>query len=275
MTYESIIKDLKNKVYHPVYFLCGEEPYYIDTISDYIEKNILSESEKEFNQSVLYGKDIDASTIVSYAKRFPMMSNHQVIIIKEAQEVRNLVAKEKDDNTKSEFLAYLENPLPATILVLCYKYKEVDKRTKLSNILAQKAVLFDSKKIYDNKIPEWVNNYLLSKSYRINPRAAQLLTEYIGNDLSRIANELDKLMMNVLQKEEITIKHIEEYIGISKDFNIFELQAALGKKNILKANQIVNYFASNPKNNPIVVAIGSLYSYFSKVLTYHSLSDKS
>lgn len=272
MTFEAILKDLKNKVYYPVYFLHGEESYYIDKIADYIEENVLTESEKEFNQSVLYGKETDVSTIVGSAKRFPMMSNYQVIIVKEAQEVRNLIAKDKD---KDELLFYLENPLKSTILVFCYKYKEIDKRTKLAKVIEKKSVLFESKKIYENKVPDWIVSYLNAKAYHINPQATSLLTEYLGNDLSKVANELDKLMLNVKSNEEITVKHIEDNIGISKDFNIFELQNALGKKNILKANLIAKYFKANTKVNPLVVTIASLYSYFSKILIYHSLSDKS
>ena len=199
MTLESILKDIKNKVYYPVYFLQGEEPYFIDVISDYIEKNILSDTEKEFNQSVLYGKETDAINVISYAKRYPMMSNHQVVIVKEAQEIKNI----------EPFVSYLENPLKSTILVLCYKYKSVDKRTKLAKTLADKSVFFDSKKMYDNQVPAWVSQYLSGKSYQINPKAALLLSEYLGNDLSKIANELGKLMLNVPSSAEITVQHIE------------------------------------------------------------------
>lgn len=265
MTFEEIIKDLKNKVYYPVYFLQGEEPYYIDKVSDYIADHVLSDSEKEFNQTIVYGKETDPLTIVATAKRYPMMSNHQVLIVKEAQEIKDL----------DKLVSYLEQPLNSTILVLCYKYKTVDKRTTFAKALGKKAVVLDSEKLYDNKIPAWVNQYANSKGYKIHQRACSLLSEYIGNNLSKITNELDKLMLNVPSSIEITINHIEEYIGISKDYNIFELHAAIGKRDVLKANKIVNYFTANPKDNPLVVTLSSLFGYFTKILTYHSLPDKS
>ncbi len=265
MTFEEIIKDLKNKVYYPVYFLQGEEPYYIDMLSDYIADNVLTASEKEFNQTVVYGKETDPLTIIGTAKRYPMMSNHQVVIVKEAQEIKDY----------DKLVSYIEQPLSSTILVLCYKYKTIDKRTSFAKSLSKKALVFTSEKLYDNKIPAWVNQYVISKSYKINQRACALLAEYIGNDLSKITNELDKLMLNVPVSSEIGINHIEQYIGISKDYNIFELQTAIGKRDVLKANKIVNYFTSNPKDNPLVVTISSLYGYFTKILTYHALPDKS
>jgi DNA polymerase-3 subunit delta len=273
-TYEQIIKDLKNKVYYPVYFLQGDEPYYIDKIADYIEANVLESSEKEFNQSVLYGKDLDVLTLISYAKRYPMMSNYQVVLVKEAQDLKNLVSKE-DKDQKNPLLEYIQHPLTSTILVFCYKYKSLDKRTKLAKAVEKNSVLFESKKLYDNKIPDWINQYVLSKGHRINPKASILLSEYLGVDLTKITNEIDKLLLNLKPGDEISIQSIEDNIGISKDYNIFELHAALGKKNILKANRIVNYFAANPKNNPMVLTIPQLYSYFMKVMTYHSLNDRS
>jgi DNA polymerase-3 subunit delta len=265
MEFENILKDLKNKVYHPVYFLQGEEPYFIDVITDYIANNVLSDMEREFNQTVLYGKDVDTLTIVSYAKRYPMMSNHQVVIIKEAQDLKQL------ENLES----YIENPLKSTILVFCYKYKNLDKRLKFAKAIDKKAVLFTSSKLYENKIPDWITNYLKVKNYKINDKAAILIAEYLGNDLSKVSNELDKLMLNVPVGTKISVKHIEDNIGISKDFNVFELQTALGRKNVLKANQIAIYFAANQKNNPFVMTIGTLYSYFSKLLIYHTLENKS
>ncbi|MCX6291776.1 MAG: DNA polymerase III subunit delta [Bacteroidetes bacterium] len=274
MTYDQIIKDLKNKVYHPVYFLQGDEPYYIDKISDYIEEHVLNSSEKEFNQSILYGKDLDVLTLLSYAKRYPMMSNHQVVIVKEAHDLKNLVVKEEKDQ-KSPLIEYISHPLASTILVFCYKYKSLDKRTKLWKAIEKNCISFDSKKLYDNKIPEWVTQYALSKGFRLNPKASVLLAEYLGNELTKITNEIDKLLLNLKAGDEITAEHIEENIGISKDFNVFELQAALGKKNIEKANRIANYFASNPKNNPMVLTLPLLHSYFMKIMTYHSLTDKS
>ena len=274
MTFDTITKDLKNKIFHPVYFLQGDEPYYIDIISDYIEKKVLDDNEKEFNQTILYGKDVDVATIVSYAKRFPMMSNYQVIIVKEAQDIRGLI-KKGDVVGKDDFLAYIENPLKSTLLVLCYKYSTIDKRTKVAKTLDKTAVLFESKKLYDNKIPEWIVDYLSKRKYKISPKASQLMADYLGVDLSKVSNELDKLMLNIPVAETINEKHIEKFIGISKDFNVFELSAALAKKDIFKANRIVKYFAANPKASPMVVTVATLYNNFIRILKYHSLADKS
>ena len=281
MEYNQIISDLKKKAYQPVYFLMGEEPYFIDMISDYIENNVLDESEKEFNQSILYGRDVSTAEIIGAAKRFPMMSEHQVVIIKEAQDIKDLVKKETEtkkdkekDKQKSAFEVYLENPLPSTILVFCYKYKSIDKRTALAKVIAKNAVLFESKKLYDNQVADWINNYLRSKDYTINQRAAGLLSEYLGTSLSKVTNELDKLIINLPPKSEITAEHIQTNIGISKDYNVFELQTAIGKKEVLKANRIINYFNANPKDNPMVVTVSSLYGYFCKILIYHFLADK-
>ena len=288
MTYEQIITELKNKKYRPVYFLMGEEPYFIDVISDYIIDNALTPDEKEFNQAVLYGKDIDAATIVDYAKHFPMMSNYQVVIIKEAQEIRNLIpgGSDKDDDDESPKLKtteakktslelYIENPVPTTILVICYKYKKLDKRRAFYKALDKKGVVFESAKLYDNQVPTWINQHLRKKGFTLTPIAAQLLNDYLGNDLSRIVNELGKLVINIPAGTQITEAHIEQNIGISKDYNTFELQNALGKRDIFKANQIAIHFASNPKENPILKTIPFVYSYFSKLLLIHCQKDKS
>ena len=288
MTYEQIITELKNKIYRPVYFLTGEEPYFIDVISDYIIDNALTADEKEFNQAVLYGKDIDAATIVDYAKRFPMMSNFQVVVIKEAQEIRNLVpgGSDKDDDDESPKLKntdtkktslelYIENPVPTTILVICYKYKKLDKRRAFYKTLDKKSVVFESVKLYDNQVPAWINQYLRKKGYTLTPIAAQLLNDYLGADLSRIVNELSKLVINIPAGTQITEEHIEQNIGISKDYNTFELQNALGKRDIYKANQIAIHFASNPREYPILKTIPFLFSYFSKLILIHFLKDKS
>lgn len=264
MTFEQIITDLKNRIYRPIYLLSGEEPYYIDEISDYIEENVLDETEKEFNQTVMYGKDVDIPTIINNAKRFPMMANYQVIIVKEAQELDKI----------EELAPYLDNMQPSTLLVLCYKYKKVDGRTAFKKNLEKKGVFFESKKLYDNQLPDWINQYLKQKNYQITPNATKLLADFLGNDLQKIVNEVNKLIINVAAQTTITPEIIEENIGISKDFNIFELQKALSNKDILKANQIINYFAANPKENPLVKVIIVLYPYFNKVLTYQQLNDK-
>ncbi|MBL7884761.1 MAG: DNA polymerase III subunit delta [Bacteroidia bacterium] len=280
MDFNQIISDLKNKKFKPVYFLMGDEPYFIDLISDHIENNVLDEGEREFNQTVLYGKDVNAADIIGAAKRFPMMSEYQVIIVKEAQNIRDLVGKDDGDDKKNKekskplFISYLENPQPSTILVICYKYKTIDKRTSAAKAIEKSAVLFESKKLYDNQVADWINNYLKTKGYTINPRAAGLLSEYLGTGLSKITNELDKLMINLAPKSEITLEHIQTNIGISKDYNVFELHTAIGKKDTLKANRIINYFTSNDKDNPMVVTMSSLFGYFTKVLLYHFVPDK-
>lgn len=265
MNYEDILANLKKKIYHPIYFLMGGESYFIDQISDYISKNVLTEAEKGFNQHVLYGKDTDVDTIITHSRRFPMMANHQVIIVREAQNIKKI----------EDLEPYIKAPLQSTILVICYKYKTIDKRKSFAKQLAKSSVLFESKKIYDNKLPSWINGYLSAHNYSIAPQASAMLAEYLGTDLSKVANELNKLIITLPEGSKITPDHIEKNIGISKDYNIFELQNALADRNILKANQIINYFAANPSSSPITRTISSLYYYFMKILTYHFLPDKS
>lgn len=265
MKFQDIISSIDNKVYHPVYFLTGEEAYYIDKISDYISENVLGTQEKEFNQSILYGKETDIAQIITEAKQFPFGSMHRVVIVKEAQNIRNI----------EDLEIYLENPSPSTLLVICYKYKKLDKRKKFTKSLAKKALIFESKTLYENQIPNWIAKYLNDKDYKIEEKASFMLSEFLGTELTKISNELEKLMIIAKKKEIITAEIIEKNIGVSKDYNIFEFQQALGKKDILKANQIVNHFADNPKNHPLVVIIGMLFSYFQKLMTYHSLRDKS
>jgi DNA polymerase-3 subunit delta len=266
MTFEKILSELKNKKYHPVYFLAGEESYFIDQISDYIAENVLTEAEKSFNQVVLYGKDLDAAAVINAAKRFPMMANHQVVIIKEAQNIKNI----------DDLIYYVEKPLSSTILVINYKYKSLDKRKKLYLSIQQNGVYFDSKKLYDDKVPGWITSYLSEKGLTIDPGSCMLLLEFLGNDLGKIANELNKLIIALPEGEKrINSNHIEKNVGISKDYNNFELNKALGQKNVLKANRIVNYFAKNQKDNPMVLTISMLYSFFNKVMIYHFLKDKS
>jgi DNA polymerase-3 subunit delta len=265
MTFDQIIDKLKNKIYYPVYFLSGEEAYYIDEISDYIEKNVLTDTEKEFNQTIIYGRDTSVPAIISAAKRYPMMANYQIVIIKEAQDVQKI----------EELDHYVENPLQSTLLVINYKYKKIDKRKTFSKLVEKKGVLFESKKLYDNQVPEWINNFAGQRGYHITPKATDMLSEYLGTDLSKIVNEISKLILNIPAKAEINESLVEQNIGISKDFNIFELQNAIGTRNIVKANQIANYFAASPKENPLVKTILMLFSYFTKLLIYHQLTDKS
>ena len=264
-TINQLITDIKESKIAPIYFLMGEEAYYIDIISDYIESHVLAEEEKGFNQMVLYGKDVSIQDIVSNAKRYPMMAERQVIIVKEAQ---NLI------KTIEQLVDYAKNPQPTTVLVFNYKYKTLDKRKALYKTLSKSAVVFESKKIYEDKIPSWIQNFLRAKQLTITPKASSMLTEFLGNDLSKIANELTKLELVVGTHKEVTPEIIEENIGISKDFNNFELQKALGHLNHKKAYQIVNYFAQNSKQHPFVLTISILYMYFSKLMKLHTVRDK-
>jgi len=265
MKFDQIISDLDNKIYYPLYLLYGEEPYYIDEIVDQIEDKVLTDTEKEFNQSVLYGRDVTAGSIIDYARRYPMMSNYQVVIVKEAQDL--------DDFDKLE--AYFDNPTSTTLLVLAHKYKKVDKRKSMIKRAEKSGVLFESKKLYDNKIPDWITDHLKQKGYTISPKACFLLSEYLGTNLNKIKNEVEKLIINQAEGTQIDEAIIERNIGISKDYNIFELHNALGKKDTLKANRIVAYFGANPRQHPMVVTLSMLYNYFIKILIYHQLSDKS
>ena len=283
-SFENIIASLKAKKYAPIYFLEGEEPYYIDQIADYIENNILDESEKEFNQTVMYGKDTDLISLISAAKRFPMMAERQVIIVREGQEIKNLTetvnVKIKSKSTKKEteispLEEYALKPLSTTILVVCYKYKTLDKRTGLAKSMDKNAVMFTSEKVKDYKLAEWIAKYTSDQKIRINPKAVQMLADHLGNDLSRIVNELNKLAINKKNNEEITPDDVQQFIGISKDFNIFELQNAISTKDILKANKIIDYFSKNPKEHPFEMNLAVLYTYFSKLLYYQTLPDKS
>jgi len=265
-TYDEIMSDLKNRIFKPVYFLAGEEPYYVDLITDYIEEKVLPEAEKAFNQIILYGDDTTVSAIMDTSKRFPMMSSHQVLIVKEAQTLKKI----------EELSAYVEKPLASTILVINYKYKTLDKRTKLYKQLESSAVYFESNRLRDYQVPQWIERYLMLKGIKTEPNASAMLTEFLGTDLHKIVNELDKLLITLPEgKPVITTGLIEKNIGISKDFNNFELQKAIGDKNIFRANMIARYFADNPRDNPVNLTIASLFSFFSKLLTYHYLPDKS
>ncbi|MEO9513698.1 MAG: DNA polymerase III subunit delta [Flavobacteriaceae bacterium] len=250
----------------PIYFLMGDEPYYIDKISKYVSDTVLTEEEKGFNQMVLYGRDTSVDEVVSNAKRFPMMADYQVVIVKEAQHLsRNI----------ENLVGYAENPQPTTILVFCYKYKKLDKRKKLYKSIQKTGELFESKKLYENQVSDWIRKILNGKNYKISPKACMLLVEFLGTDLSKIANELDKLTIVVPETTEITPDLIEEHIGISKDYNNFELKKAIGEKNIAKATRIIDYFSQNPKDNPFVVTITLLNTFFTQLLQYHGLRDHS
>lgn len=262
----AILSDIKKGNIKPIYFLMGEEPYYIDQISECIEKYVLEESEKGFNQQVMYGRDTEIEDIISAAKRYPMMAERQVLIIKEAQDLSKSIEK---------LVGYAENPQPTTVLVLNYKYKKLDKRKKLHKAIAKSGLVYESKKLYENQVGDWIRRVLSVKKYKIEPKASQMLVEFLGTDLSKIANELEKLMLILPKERIISDKDIEDNIGISKDFNNFELKKAVGEKNILKVNRIINYFAENPKKNPLVMTISLLNSYFTQLLLLHGLKDKS
>lgn len=260
-----IINDIKAGNIKPIYFLMGDEPYYIDKLSDYIEDNVLTEDEKGFNQTVLYGRDATIEDIVSTAKRYPMMAERQVVIVKEAQDLIKTI-----DRLES----YAENPMPSTVLVICYKYKTLDKRKKVTKNITKSGVVFESKKMYDNQVGQWITRVLQGKGIAIEPKANAMLVEFLGNDLSKIIKELEKLQIVLPKGTSITAKLIEENIGFSKDFNNFELLNAVGSKNQLKAYQIVQYFSENEKANPMVVTTSSVFSFYVKLLKYHGLKDK-
>lgn len=263
---KQLVTDIKNGIIKPIYFLMGEEPYYINRISEFIEKNVLSDEEKGFNQMVLYGRDVTIEDIVSNAKRYPMMAERQVIIVKEAQDL---------SRTIENLASYAGNPQPTTVLVVNYKYKKIDKRKALYKAVSKIGVIYESKKLYENQVADWIRRVLASKNYTISPKAAQMLVEFLGTDLSKINNELDKLQIILPKGSDITPEAIEENIGISKDYNNFELQKALGERNVLKAHKIIHYFAENPKDNPMVVTVSLLFGFFSQLLHFHGLNDKS
>ncbi|AGC78637.1 DNA polymerase III delta subunit [Nonlabens dokdonensis] len=260
-----IIADLKQKRYAPVYFLCGAEPYFIDQVSDYIEDNVLDEGEKGFNQMVIYGKETTMEEVLENAKRYPMMAEHQVIIVKEAQHLVKQLAKLE---------SYVENPQTTTILVFAYKYKTPDGRSKITKLLKKHAVYMESKPLYENKVPAFVTGRLKEMGYQIDPNATRMLVEYLGTDLGKINNELSKLAIVHSKDRPITPQVIEDNIGISKDYNNFELRKAMGMRDVVKVHQIINYFADNPKDNPLVLTTAQLYSFFTQLLKVHTIKDK-
>ncbi len=261
MTYRDIIKNLKAGKYEPVYLLHGDESYYIDQITDHIEHHILDESQKAFNLTILYGKDADQKKVIDEARRFPMMSDRQIVILREAQSMKGL----------TELKSYVENPLESTILVICHKHKKLDGRTAFAKAVKKHALVFESRKPYDNQMPAWINDYLSNMGYKIRDKESALIAEYLGNDLSKVANELDKMAVNLEKGHTITQDDIQDQIGISKDYNVFELQNALASRNYAKTYRIVHYFQSNPRNNPMVMVVATLFSFFSKIYLMHFL----
>ena len=265
-TYEEIVRDLKNRIYKPVYYLMGEESYYIDRISEYIAQTVLNENEKEFNQTILYGADTDIATIINAAKRYPMMSKYQVVIVKEAQGVKNI----------DELSYYLQKPLESTILVLCHKHGVLDRRKKLAAEIEKVGVLFESKKIKDAQLTGFITSYLKRKSIEIEPKASEMMAEFVGTDLSRMAGELEKLIITLPKgQKRITPEQIEQNIGISKDYNNYELRNALIIKDVFKANQIIKYFEENPKTNPLQMTLSVLFNFFSNLMLAYYAPEKS
>ena len=264
MKFEQIMANLQKKVYHPIYLLQGEEAYFIDKISDFIEENVLEDAEKDFNQSIFYGIDTETQDIVNVAKRYPMMASHNVVIVKEAQNLKKI----------EELEAYLENPTPSTILVLCHKYKKLDQRKRAGKLIAKKGVILNTTKLRDYEAGAWIEKYVQEKSLKIGPKASSLLLEFMGVDLSNITNAIDKFTVILNEGEEITPELIEKNIGISKDYNIFELNKALGQKNIQKSNKIVKHFALNPKAYPLPMLMPGFYMFFSKLLLFHAVKKK-
>jgi len=264
MLANTIISDWKKGTYKPIYWLEGEEEYFIDKVMKYAESNILKESETGFNLSVFYGKDADWAAVINACRRYPMFAERQVVLLKEAQQMRDIEKLE----------AYIENPLISTIFVVSYKEKKVDGRTRLAKLLKEKGVVLTTKKLYDNQLPEWTEELVESKELNISQKALMLLVDHIGNDLSRIENEIDKIAINLGKRKGITETDVEQYVGVSKDFNVFELQAALATKNLSKAIQIIQYFEANPKAAPIQLILPSLYTFFSKAFMIYGLNTR-
>lgn len=270
-TFESIAADIKNRKFAPVYFFCGEESFYIDALTDLVEKHALNDMERAFNQTIAYGKDLTARQVVETAGRLPMMAEKQLVIIKEAHALSM-----KEDEEK-QYLSYLKKPVASTILVFAWKHGTPDGRKSFGKEMKKAAVYFESKPLYENQVAPWIKSRLSQKKYKIDENAAGLLVEYLGNDLTVVANELEKLIINKQAGSVITLDDIENNVGISKEYNVFEFSSALAGKDKTKTYRIVNYFIANPKNGPLVLILGQLQSFFSKVFLYHlnrSLSEK-
>ncbi len=265
MSAEKIISEWKNRQFKNIYWLEGEEDYYIDMVMDYAEHHILNEAEAGFNLTVFYGKDADWTNVINACTRYPMFAERQVVLLKEAQQMKDI------DKLES----YAEKPLSSTIFVVGHKTKTLDKRGRLYKLLKKSAEIFTSEKIKDYKLQEWIGEYVRSQGYKINAKAISLLDEHIGNDLNRIVNEIEKLALNLKGKKDITEDDIERYIGISKEYNVFELQAAIAKKDLAKAIKIIQYFEGNPKAGPIQMVLPALYASFSKVYTVFGMKDRS
>lgn len=262
MTFDEILKQFKGRNFKPIYFLHGEEAYYTDALVDFASKNILDESERDFNQTIVYAKDTPPINVIDAATRLPMMSEYNVVIVKEAQEYSKATQWEV-------FEKYIDSPSTSTILIFAYKYKKFDKRSRVYKLLQKKAVIFDSEGVKDYKLPAWITSHVKSRGFNMTDKAVALVAEFVGNDLSRITNELEKLFIIVKEGEQINEKHIERHIGISKDYNVFELVNAVLEKDVMKANRIIKYFAENPKATHITVVLGSLYGLYQRLFKTH------
>lgn len=266
ITCDDILRELRSKQYRPIYYLMGEEAYYIDLISDYIMDNVLTDTEKEFNLSVVYGADVDIATVINAAKRYPMMSEHQVVIVKEAQSIRNI----------DELSYYLQKPLRSTILVMCHKHGVLDRKKKLAAEIEKVGILFESKKLKEAQLPAFITSYMKRKGVDLEPKATSMLADFVGTDLSRLTGELEKLIITLPKGQtRVTPEQIERNIGISKDYNNFELRSALVERNVLKANQIINYFEKNPKTNPLQMTLSLLFGFYSNLMLAYYAPEKS
>lgn len=264
-TYEEIVRSVKNRDYKPVYYLMGEESYYIDKISEYIAQTVLKEEEREFNQTILYGSDTDIATVINAAKRYPMMAERQVVIVKEAQHIKRM----------EDLIYYIQKPLQTTLLVICHKNGVLDRRKKLSAEIEKVGFLFESKKMKDSQLPGFITSYLKRKSVEIEPKASEMMAEFVGADLNRMAGELDKLVITLAPgMHRITPEQIERNIGISKDYNNYELRNAIISRDVLKANRIIKYFAENPKTNPIQMTLSVLFGFFSNLMLAYYAPEK-
>ncbi len=260
-----IVKDIKAGIIKPVYFMAGDEPYYIDKITAFLEENLLSEEDKSFNQTIYYGRDLSIDDIVSTCKRYPMMAERQVVIVREAQDLARTI-----ENLES----YVSNPTPTTVLVVCYKYKTIDKRKKLYKEVNKHGLYIESKKLYESQVGKWIVGVLKGKNFGIEAKATAMLVDFLGNDLGKINNELEKLQIILPEGSTITPKHIEDNIGFSKDYNIFEFRKAIGNHAQFDAYKIAHHFAQNPKEHPMVVTVASLYGYFAQLMNFHALKDR-
>lgn len=266
ITCEDILKELRARQYRPIYYLMGDEPYYIDLIADYIADNVLTETEKEFNQTVVYGADVDIATVINAAKRYPMMAEHQVVIVKEAQNIRNM----------EELSYYLQKPLLSTILVICHKHGVLDRRKKLAAEIEKTGFLYESKKVKEAQLPAFITTYMKRRGIDLEAKAVAMLADFVGTDLNRLTGELEKLIITLPKDQtRVTPEQIERNIGISKDYNNFELRSAIIEKDILKANKIIKYFEENPKTNPVQMTLSLLFGFFSNLMLAYYAPEKS